>query len=314
MKYGRGILRIMSMNQTTVCRLVCLFFVVASLLVFSVSLFTREDFVIKPHEKEEYYRITDEVTADAAIVYNITDDSVVAGKNINELKSIASITKLTAALLAYPRLNDDDLTTLDETDFRVTANTPLQLGDTWRTAQLLEYSIMTSSNRGINAVGRTIEEKTGVSLVTLMNAFARQNALVQTHFINPTGLDTHSTLAGSESSALDLAKLAGIIVATQPDFAALTTQKEKVFYSRHGVRYGAENTNILLGRVPERILLSKTGYTDIAAGTLIMVTEQGGVKLAFVVLGSTRSGRFEDMKKMLLSYSGGIYASPPRSL
>ena len=158
-------------------------------------------------------------------VYNITKREVVAGKNITKLKSIASITKLTAALLAYPRINETDVTVLDSVDFVYEANTPLRLGDVWQTIRLLEYSLITSSNRGISAVGRTIEEKTGESLVDLMNEFAKKEGLVQTHFLNSTGLDAHAALAGSESSALDLAKVAEIIVTTRSDLAEKTVRK-----------------------------------------------------------------------------------------
>ena len=131
-------------------------------------------------------------------------------------------------------MSDVDSTTLIADDFKVTANTPLRLGDSWSTRGLLEYSLITSSNRGIQAVARTIEEKTGSSLVDLMHSFIHKNALVQTHFINPTGLDTHSALAGSESSALDLARIAGIIIEQREELAKWTTQEKKKFYSQKG--------------------------------------------------------------------------------
>ena len=156
------------------------------------------------------------------------------------------------------------------------ANTPLRLGDVWQTIRLLEYSLITSSNRGISAVGRTIEEKTGESLVDLMNEFAKKEGLVQTHFLNSTGLDAHAALAGSESSALDLAKVAEIIVTTRSDLAEKTVRKSGVFYSNDGVRYEAENTNILIGTIPDRILLSKTGYTHIAGGPLLWLWSGSG--------------------------------------
>ena len=138
-----------------------------------------------------------------------------------------------------------------------------------------------------------------------MNTFVRENGLVQTHFVNPTGLDAHGTLSGSESSALDLAKIAAVIINARSHLANLTTQKKRVFYSLDNIRYDAENTNVLIGELSENILLSKTGYTDIAGGALVMVIEDdSGRHIALVVLDSGRTERFEDMRKLLKVYKG----------
>ena len=265
---------------------------------FSV-LFKKEEFVVTPHEEESYHVITEEIVGSAAVIYDVSRDKVLAVKNHENLYPIASITKLIAALAVYPYLNEDDITILQSSDFDVAPNTGLRLGDRWRTIDLLSFSLVTSSNRGIRAIGRTFEEKVGVQLIDQMNQFARENSLLRTHFINPTGLDAHEKLAGSESSALDIAKIAGIIVNSQHEFAKQTVQEKSIFYSLGGTRYEAKNTNKILGSVSDNVLLSKTGFTDIAGGSLVMVFERRGTILAFVVLGSTRTGRFDDMEYLL---------------
>lgn len=286
-------------------RATVILFILTAVVSFLAMKANMEEFVVEQHEREVYYTITDEVTADAAIIYDIRKEKIIAGKNPTTLKSIASITKLTAGLIAVSYIGKGDITVIDARDFELTANTPLRLGDQWHTLDLLEYSLITSSNRGINAVGRTIEKKTGKSLVELMNTFVRENGLVQTHFVNPTGLDAHGTLSGSESSALDLAKIAAVIINARSHLANLTTQKKRVFYSLDNIRYDAENTNVLIGELSENILLSKTGYTDIAGGALVMVIEDdSGRHIALVVLDSGRTERFEDMRKLLKVYKG----------
>ena len=259
------------------------------------------EFKVRPSKEEVYPDMPVALIADAAIIYDIGRDRVLAGKNPKEPKSIASITKLTSAIIAFSRLSEEDKTTITQDDFSVllSSTTPLILNDTWRTIDLLEYSLITSSNRGIHAVSRTIEEKTGTSLVELMNNFAQRNSLVQTHFVNSTGLDAHRTLAGSESSALDLAKMAAIIIRNESELAKAATQKEKTFYSLDGVRYQTTNTNTLLGAIQDPVLLSKTGYTGIAGGALIMVIKKEERDIALVVLDSTKEGRFEDMRRLL---------------
>ena len=281
------------------CRAAAALFILAGSGAFLFDFMNAAEFTVMPYREETYRVIESEVDAGAAIIYDIHSGDIIAGKNPTDLKSIASVTKLTAALVAVSHLEGDDSTVIDSSDISLTANTPLRLGDRWRTFDLLEYSLITSSNRGINAVGRTVADKAGKSIVDLMNRFAHANGLVQTHFLNPTGLDAHDALSGSESCALDLAKIAAIIVNTQSRLAELTTRKEATFYSMDDARYDAVNTNILLGEISERVLLSKTGYTDIAGGTLVMVVEDGKRRIALVVLDSTRTGRFEDMRTLL---------------
>ena len=275
---------------------------VGVLLVMRSS--TIEEFEVKPYEEETYHSITDEVQGDAAIIYDVGEDRIIAGKNSFKPKSIASITKLPAAFIAFSHIDEDDVTVINADDFTLSPNTPIRLDDTWRTFDLLEYSLITSSNRGINAVSRTIEEKMGKPLVSMMNEFARQHNLVQTHFVNVTGLDAHGTLAGSESSAFDVARLAGIIVGADDDFALLTIQKERQFLSLDELQYEAENTNeLLLGSLSETVLLSKTGFTAIAGAALVMVIEDGGKQIVLAVFDSTRTGRFDDMKVLLRMYN-----------
>ena len=254
------------------------------------------------HTPDQYDPITDEIHAEAAVIYDVRGDRIIAGKNPAMPTSIASITKLAAALVALKKIDERDVTVVREEDLLVVQNTPIEAGNQWRTVDLIQYSLVTSSNRGMNAIARTVEEKTGVPLVDLMNAFARDHGLVQTHFVNVTGLDAHGTLAGSESSAHDLAKIASLILREEEALAAMTTLREKTFYTLDGARYEAKNTNVLLGELPYAVLLSKTGFTGIAGGSLIMAFDMQGSLLVFVVLNSSWEGRFDDMRKLILLY------------
>lgn len=274
---------------------------VVSLLTIQVE-YQDEIFSVREHVPDVYVPIVDEVLAESAIIYDIRSGTILAGKDPMVPTSIASITKLAAAFAAIQRVGETDVTTITNGDLVVQQNTPLAAGDRWGTRDLIEYSLITSSNRGISAVARTIEGKTGMSLVDHMNRFARERGLVQTHFVNVTGLDAHGTLAGSESSARDLAELAAMLIREEKELSAATTLQEKTFYTRDGKAYAAKNTNVLLKDTPYTVLLSKTGFTGIAGGTLIMALEIQGRPLVFVVLNSTVEGRFSDMRTLFLLY------------
>jgi D-alanyl-D-alanine carboxypeptidase len=60
-----------------------------------------------------------------------------------------------------------------------------------------------------------------------------------------------------------------------------------------------KNTNQGVVQVPGA-LLSKTGFTDLAGGNLVVVFDAGMAHpVAVVVLGSTVEGRFTDVKRLM---------------
>ena len=80
-------------------------------------------------------------------------------------------------------------TTLDSSDFALTPkHLAFRLETDGTRLQLLEYALITSSNRGIHAIQRTVEKKTDESLISLMNTFARENkSYTNSFFVNATG-------------------------------------------------------------------------------------------------------------------------------
>ncbi len=254
------------------------------------------------YKKEEIPLIEDNLIAESAIIYDITNDKVVSAKNPNTLYPIASITKLISAIVLHSKLEESDTSVILNEDLYEYSE--LNLNQEWNSLDLLRYSLITSSNEGIRSLSRTLKEKTGENIVDLMNEYAKQNGLVQTNFINPTGLDAHNSLAGSSSSVFDLSKVISLFYKDAKELALYTTQYEITFSSLNGNKYQAINTNELLKNNEYTILLSKTGFTDIAGGALSMVVEIEGNLYALVVLNSTRTGRFLDMKKLLGSLGG----------
>ena len=118
--------------------------------------------------------------------------------------------------------------------------------------------------------------------------------LSQTFAVNGTGLDVNAAISGGYGSAHDLAVLAGALVAHAPDIAAATTLNTVQAVSEGGTSVRVANTDPIINSVP-RLLLSKTGYTDLAGGNLALVFDAGiAHPIAVVVLGSSRTSRFTD--------------------
>ena len=289
--------------------IIALFFVLTIVGLIARNAEDRSFTVVK-EEEPLAYAIGDEVQAEAAIIYDVLTGQVIAEKNIHRPLPIASITKLITAATVLEYIHEEDISEITDEERSIFANTPVTVGDRWLSEDLLHYSLITSSNRGIHAVSRTVEEKTGKDILLLVKDFIQQEKLVQTHVVDVTGLDAHESLSGSESSAYDLALIATTLVKDHQELAAATSQAKENFYTISGKRYTANNTNTLISKLSYETLLSKTGYTDIAGGTLVMVVEiLPNRPIAMTVLNSTRAGRFTDMQKLfdilesIISYS-----------
>ncbi len=104
----------------------------------------------------------------------------------------------------------------------------------------------------------------------------------------------NTAVSGGYGSAIDLARLAGAFVAEAPMVAAATTHDFAQATSTNGVFFRVANTDPEVNAVPH-LLLSKTGYTDLAGGNLALVFDVGiGHPIAIVVLGSSLKARFTD--------------------
>jgi D-alanyl-D-alanine carboxypeptidase len=79
-----------------------------------------------------------------------------------------------------------------------------------------------------------------------------------------------------------------------------TAEGSLTITSVDGKRLTIHNTDQALGAIPG-VIMGKTGLTDLAGGNLAVVFDlgPGTTPIVAVVLGSTESGRFDDMKKII---------------
>jgi D-alanyl-D-alanine carboxypeptidase len=127
---------------------------------------------------------------------------------------------------------------------------------------------------------------------------AKELGLTHTIFKNPTGLDLSPTEPGAVSSARDVALLLEYLITNYPDIVNGTTAEEARIYAENGVYYDIENTNNIVRDI-DGIIASKTGYTDLAGGNLVIAFDVAlGRTIVVVVLGSTYTGRFTDVQSL----------------
>ena len=167
-------------------------------------------------------------------------------------------------------------------------------GQTFTLSDIARLTLTASLNDGAAAIAEATAERQQLSQSAMLAGAAAALNLSQTFAVNGTGLDVNAEVSGGYGSAHDLALLAGALVAKASDIAAATTLNTVQAISEGGTAFRVANTDPFIDSIP-RLLLSKTGYTDLAGGNLALVFDAGiGHPIAIVVLGSSTTNRFTD--------------------
>jgi D-alanyl-D-alanine carboxypeptidase len=250
--------------------------------------------------------------AKAAIVYDLTDGQILYQKNAFTPLPLASVTKLLTLYAATEVLSPSSTVTMTPdsvTDINDTADTGFKAGQSFTFEDLARLTLAASSNNGAQAIADAADEARGTTVQTLLANAAATLGLTQITATNPTGLDISDTVSGAYGSAHDIAVLAGALLKKARPIAEATTQPVVSVTSSDGVVHTFANTDLDVTHIPDP-LLSKTGYTDLAGGNLVVVYDAGiNHPIAVVVLGSTENGRFTDVQQLVnatLAHFGGV--------
>ncbi len=245
------------------------------------------------------------LTAKSAYVFDIQNQKALFKKNESEQLPLASITKLMTALVAHEVLGEKESITIEGLSLRQDGGSGFREGEEVKRQTLTDMVLMASSNDGAYALASSAGSALGLggnsasTFVDAMNIRAKEIGLHDTYFKNPTGLDLSSGEAGAYGSARDVAFLMEYIVKNESDILFFTKENAARFYSETGEYHDAENTNDFVSRIPG-LIGSKTGYTDLAGGNLVVAWNVGlGRTMVAVVLGSTREERFTDIMKLV---------------
>jgi D-alanyl-D-alanine endopeptidase (penicillin-binding protein 7) len=209
--------------------------------------------------------------------------NIIYGKDIESVRSIASITKLmTAMVVVDSGLDLEEKITVTKADRDLVQQTGSRLtyGASLSRREMILLAIMSSENRAASALGRNWPGGMK-AFVAEMNRKAALLGMENSHFADPAGLMVENT-----STALDLSRM----VSAAYDYAlireASTTRQLEVypFKGRGALVYN--NTNRLLKNKSWDIALSKTGYINEAGRCLVMQATIDGESISIVLLNS----------------------------
>ncbi len=261
--------------------------------------------VIKP--AENYFNNLS-LEAQAVYVFDVNTNTVLFAQNAESQMPLASLTKIMTALTASTLTDTKDKVTIAPRDIVIEGDSGLSVDETWSLKKLLDFGLVVSSNDAMSAIasiagGRlsstsTTDRDTRSIFVQKMNEYAQQLGMTQSYFLNESGLDVSSALSGGYGSAKDVTKLVGYVLEhNRPLLEA--TEYSSLSIPSDTKEHLALNTNKIIDTIPG-ILGSKTGYTDLSGGNLVIAFNTGLMDPVIItVLGSTREGRFTDMEQLV---------------
>lgn len=234
------------------------------------------------------------IEAKAAIVYDLATGETLYAKNADAQLPLASLTKLLTIYAALAELSPNTPITIPTDATKLDAPRIFSAGQTFSLSDLARLTLTASLNDGAAAIAIATASRENRTQSEMLAGAAAALNLSQTYAVNGSGLDVNTAVSGGYGSAYDLARLAGALVAQAPDITAATTESSAQAVSEGGTSFKVKNTDPMVGTIP-RLLLSKTGYTDIAGGNLALVFDAGiEHPIAIIVLGSSKNERFTD--------------------
>jgi D-alanyl-D-alanine carboxypeptidase (penicillin-binding protein 5/6) len=264
--------------------------------------------------------------AKAVYVLDALTNEVIYERNARAQLPLASLTKLMTAIVAKETIPDEVVVQIGRRDILQDGDNGLLLGERWYLTDLIKFTLFSSSNDGASALAMAIgnvilEQNRDVAenenyrdnlsperaFIKVMNDKAKTIGLSETFFLNESGLDETNYLSGAYGSARDSAFLLAYAIKNHSDLLIPTNEKEWEFLSADQNRHKVRNTNPYVISFPG-VLGSKTGFTDLAGGNLVMAIDFSfNHPIIIAVLGSTETGRFSDMNKLTAAVAEYFY-------
>jgi D-alanyl-D-alanine endopeptidase (penicillin-binding protein 7) len=223
-----------------------------------------------------------DVRAAAAVIFDPQTGTVLYGENAHDQRSIASLTKLMTAVTFIA--DDPDLTqrvAVTRADMKGASVTYIRAGELVSYNDLLHLTLIASDNAAARVLARTSEGGTA-AFVTRMNTLATELGLTNTHYTDPSGLDSNNV-----SSAYDLSHIIAFAAGDETLGPIMRTSEYDLQTSQRAIH--VRSTNRLLGSGID-VVGGKTGFISKAGyclATLLQVPQ--GPQVAVVILGAANS-------------------------
>jgi D-alanyl-D-alanine carboxypeptidase (penicillin-binding protein 5/6) len=240
------------------------------------------------------------IIAKAISIYDITENRKIYSKNDDVPLPIASLAKIMTVVEGLRGHQMDDIIYVSPNAVKQAGDFGIFAYEKWKIGDLAKLTLVVSANDGAFALSEQ-----GDTFLSNINSKVHRLGATNTIFANPTGLDIYEKNKkepsgfGVVASTEDVNAMAMYGLRAYPEIFKATTLPEINLVSESGFPHTFKNTNILIGKIPN-LLFSKTGFTDKAGGSLVIIfKDKNEHEIAVTVLGSTYEGRFSDMEKLV---------------
>ncbi|HUD09837.1 MAG TPA: D-alanyl-D-alanine carboxypeptidase family protein [Patescibacteria group bacterium] len=225
---------------------------------------------------------TPEISAQSALIFDITTKEVLYSKNPTEKLPMASLTKIMTAIVALENKKKDDTYVVSKDDLVGEDSMGLSVEEKLSLSELLYGMMLHSGNDAAEVLANNFPGGRA-AFVNAMNNRVKALGLSDTSFTNPTGLEgdgkqyttVYDVVVMTEYALVNF-PLFDQVVSTF-DYNIPQTDTHKAFY--------LENETNLLTSYPG-VKGVKDGYTPEAGLCLVTYLDYGGHKIVGVVLGS----------------------------
>lgn len=256
------------------------------------------------------YAAEPEITSPSGILMEQSTGKVLYEKDADTPRRPASVTKVMTILLAYEAVRDgkanmEDMVTISANAAGYGGSTILlEEGEQITLENLIKGMCIASGNDAAIATAEYIGGSQE-QFVEMMNQRAQELGMVNTHFVNPCGLDAD----GHVTTARDIAIMSRELMMNFPEVTEFTTTWHEMM--PHVWRSGPgetdmANTNHLIQSYNGMTGL-KTGFTRLAKYSLSATATRNDMSLIAVIMGAeTKDQRSQDVVK-LLDYGFGSF-------
>ena len=245
-----------------------------------------------------------ELTSAAAVVIEASTGSILYNKNAYDAYYPASTTKLMTSLLAIEQCPLSDIVTCSRESVESigwdSSRIGLVTGESIDMENALYAILLASANEVSYAVAEHIGG-TAENFVSLMNERAKELGCVNTHFMNPHGLDHEEHY----SCPYDLALIAKKAMEYTTFRRVSGSYNHKIpETNKNDIRW-ISNTHPFIKKnvVYEGVFAGKTGSTSKAGNCLVTCAERNGMTLICVIMKAPDSATVQKETTKLLDYA-----------
>lgn len=239
----------------------------------------------------------DKINSKSYILVDQETGQVLASQRSDERLPPASLTKVMTAYVVFDKLKKGELKLDDEATVSMRAwktggsKTFVEVGKKVKVEDLVQGMIIQSGNDAATTLAEHIGG-TEEAFTDMMNAYAKDLGMENSHFLNVTGLPKE----GHYTTAEDLSILAKRMITDFPEYYKYYSMKS---FTYNNIFQSSRNRLLLQDPTVDGM---KTGFTDKAGYCYISSAVKNGRRLVTVVLGADKPQKRFDDAKILFAY------------